>query len=233
MVLKYKKKTVPSKKVYKKAKYAKKMLPKGTKSLEVKMTNSDSSVTDIAKLNYQMVDVNTTSAGPNNIDERIGNKINMKSILVKKELRQNNPNLRACLVRHMIVYDRSCHGVKPPLFGTLASQSILEDNAGDGITCIPNFNNRNRFVILSDAVRMLTSENNTSGSADRAVQYYEKYVSLGNALVEYSGPGGGMAEINKGAIYVITFAGLPTFNSGTGNFYPAVQTFTTIKYIDV
>lgn len=216
---------------FKKSKQSKmkQLLPKYKCKSEKKYRDTSGTLTDVSHTNYHMQVLNGIAQGVG-VSQRIGNKINLKSILcnwrwIPYNAGQGNA-LRNATVRHMIVYDRESDGSYPPLLGADTSQAILSNTAGgDGLTAFPNVNTKRRYVILHDKVHKLEHQNNDTATG-YTFDIFEKFKYV-NTTTQYGNTGTNISDINSGAVYQIAFCGIVD-----GGYNPTLQYNNRVRYTD-
>lgn len=136
----------------------------------------------------------------NSATTRVGRKILMKSILVQGALTISNG-----FARVLIVYDRQTNGA------AIAATDVLTSNT---IMGIQNLDNRDRFIILADIFPFSQDEN--LGAVIAGVPCsYKRYIKC-NLETIYGGNAGTFADINSGAIWMMTNCNGGTVSGETG-----------------
>lgn len=129
--------------------------------------------------------------------DRIGRKINMKSVYVRGFLSPVDTTTSFCLSRLLIVYDNQPNGAAPAITDILkAATSVAQ----------VNLNNRDRFKILIDKQFPLGNNNNTatqaiSGSPN--VHHVKVFRRL-NLIEQFGGTTAAVGSITTGAIWMVT-----------------------------
>jgi len=125
---------------------------------------------------------------------RIGTKIQMKSIHFNCLLSMagSAPTSNSC--RLMLVYDRQPNGAFPAL------SAILSDNisSAPNFTCGVNMANRSRFVILRDQYFAF----NVNGTTIQPVSMFVKT----KLETQFSSNAGNIGDINSGALFLVAFS---------------------------
>lgn len=167
-------------------------------------------------------------------NERIGNKILLKSLKIRMNLAFRVPPVIILdspvdIGRILVVYDRNPQGVLPP-FGTIVQDTTQINGNSSNVSAGPNINNRARFTILRDHYFNIPAISMGSGSPVPRNMHpdvevgtkgwmFEFYIPLKGYEECFIGPDPDIGSIGQGAIYLITMAGLA---SGFENvFYPA------------
>jgi hypothetical protein len=140
---------------------------------------------------------------------RIGRKINMKSLYLRVQMAPIDQVTSDTHVRMLVVYDMQPNGAAPAITDVLNTASTVDHI---------NLNNRDRFKILVDKCVPIGANVNTATQAysnGKNVYYIKKYLNLnlkGCSEVLYSGTGSTIASIATGSIYFLYFSGVAAGN---------------------
>ena len=131
------------------------------------------------------------------VSQRVGRKICMKSVQVRGIVDPVDGATNACNARIMLVWDKQVNGV----IATIAE--ILSAATSNSFM---NLDNRERFVVIMDKQVSVGAFNNTTGYAQSpTVHTINKYKKLPmGSFTIYDGTGAGIADINTGALYLVT-----------------------------
>jgi len=154
---------------------------------------------------------------------RIGRRIEMKSIRISGMIRQLRTNNSADYVRLALIYDRQTNGNVPAIADILQDtryDATNQTNSGSGA----NLNNRDRFVILRDLRIQLPSLTVTAGQVStpgfqdqmsRSLNF-DIFVKLKGLLTQYKADSNPpvIGDIATGSLLFITFGGHPDGNEG-------------------
>lgn len=148
-----------------------------------------------------IVELNNITQGTT-VAQRIGNKIIMKSLLLRTSIYA--PNTYIGEVRCLVVYDRQPNGAFPAL------QDLLYNQPAGALTNYSSVNiaNKSRFLILRDKFYNMDA----AQSLVHQVQFYIK----GRWETEYgasSGPPGVIGDQRTGALYFVAYV---TYGGGVG-----------------
>jgi len=147
---------------------------------------------------------------------RIGTKIQMKSIHFSCLLSMGGsaPTSNSC--RLMLVYDRQPNGAFPAL------SAILSDNisAAPAFTCGVNMANRSRFVILRDQYFAF----NQAGVTIQPVSMFVKT----KLETQFSSNAGNIGDINSGALFLVAMG----FTNSAACSIQAHSAHSRIRYFD-
>lgn len=132
-------------------------------------------------------------ANGTNFFERVGNKVQMKSLAVELELWQPQTDVSSSSVRLLIVYDRQCNGAYPLYSDVLMNGNIAGSDFNSGM----NLANRDRFAILRDAQFVLDP-------AQDLQKHYETFIQR-PLDATYGTTTAIMSGVSSGAIYIMLF----------------------------
>lgn len=164
--------------------------------------------------NFQLVGgtpwllLNGIAQGPGN-NQRIGNKIRMKALRMKGHIINLATNVQT-YGRLIVLYDRQPNGALP----TYATAYQTRDSAGAATNSAfsdPNFDNKDRFIVLKDMTIVFPSVTNTIGvltnvgfdqgtKSDLNIFNVDVYIKLKGLLTSYSGATAGIADITTGSL---------------------------------
>lgn len=145
------------------------------------------------------------------IFQRVGNKLNMKSIRVRGVIR-NTATAIQDTGRIVIVYDRQANGSLPAfsdMFQTVNNAGTTETT---GLSEI-NINNRDRFIILRDKQIVLPAVTFTAGvltnfgpnnanDGEENELIIDEFIKLKGLQSTYRSAGGGIADIASGSLFM-------------------------------
>jgi len=180
------------------------LAPRGALAAEMHYFDQTMGTADLTTT-PQLSLLNGMAQGPD-IDERLGNKIVMKSIEIKLAISNEASNPAFKTYGHfMVVYDRQSNGVAPNVTDVIAST----------VNGMKNIGNRDRFLILKDWMMDL----NTFGSAATGVTnlnwYKHVFINLKGLQTTYNGAAAGIGTITTGALYVYRMGQIA---AGTADF---------------
>lgn len=143
---------------------------------------------------------------------RIGQKINMKSITIRWNIGVGVPGAAADdYVRIMVIYDKQTNGAFPALADVLQDISQNGTAQSDCLTGL-NLQNRNRFVVLRDHTlsnynALGTVQQVVSGADTETMDVVSKveYIPLEGAetIFKSSGATGAVTEVQSGSLIVM------------------------------
>lgn len=155
------------------------------------------------------VNLTIEGSGPS---QRIGRKINMKSLRIRGWLDWVNSYDSKNIYRLVVVYDRQTNGVQPA-FNTVFQNIDTSGTFTTNILSPLSVNKTDRFIVLADEILYMASENasSTGGLAtDQVVGLYDpmstlrnfdRYIKL-NQEVQYQASTGVVGDISAGGIYI-------------------------------
>lgn len=159
---------------------------------------------DIAQATYAcgttgtVTTLNLTNEGTG-VSQRIGRKICVKSVQVRGLLYPTDGTVSANNVRICLIWDKQVNGVAatiPELFSAATSNSYM------------NLDNRERFVVLMDkqfACGGFATAATQAFAQSPTVHTINKYKKLpAGSFTIYDGTGAGVADVNTGALYMVT-----------------------------
>lgn len=187
----YSKKPTYKRRAYKaKPRYAKPSIP---------MVKVEKKVNDIATAAYAC-DTTGSVTALNLIDEgtgdsaRIGRKIQLTSVQIRGFIQPADADTGDSMVRVMLVWDKQVNGVIATIANILSAATA---------NSFMNLDNRERFKVVCDekfTLQQFNVASSLSGSALPLVDVYKKF----SGVTIYDGTGGGIADINTGAMYLVT-----------------------------
>lgn len=141
---------------------------------------------------------------------RIGNKINLKSLQISGYIRKYNyqSNLEPTKLRILIVYDKQPNGALPQLNEVLRTINILGAAVTTGNSLI-NLSDRNRFEIIKDinvamgGYSVVTTYDVPTSQNERLINCYIKLKGR-PTIYNIETNSGGIGDIKSGALYIYT-----------------------------
>lgn len=131
------------------------------------------------------------------VSQRVGRKICLKSVQVRGRVNPvDNTTVDQC-VRVMLIWDKQVNGV----IATIAE--ILSAATSESFM---NLDNRERFVVIMDKQFVLGAQDSATGyTGSPTIHPINKYKKLPEgSFTIYDGTGAGIADINTGALYLVT-----------------------------
>lgn len=133
------------------------------------------------------------------VSQRIGRKICMKSVQVRGLIDPVDGATTATLARVMLIWDKQVNGV---------TATIAEILSAATANSYMNLDNRERFVVLMDKHYSIGAFSNVATTAyaqSPTVAHINKYKKIpAGSFTIYDGTGAGIADINTGALYLVT-----------------------------
>lgn len=161
---------------------------------------------------------------------RIGRRIEMKSIRVSGNLQTLGSQVSHGYTRIMIVYDRQTNGALPSAADILQSTKQDGTNVTNSYSGL-NLNNRDRFVVLRDMRTATPPINVTAGTvtfeadSDPVSPFtnIDMYVKLKGLVTQYKADStpAVIGDISSGGLYLITFG---NFAGGSEGWEAYVET---------
>lgn len=130
---------------------------------------------------------------------RIGRKINMKSVYVRAVLSLGATTTVGSPVRMIIFYDKQANAFAPNVTDLLSADDFTRPN---------NLNNRDRFVVICDQVTAVAS---VAGDPVATIEVYKK---INLETIFNAGTAGTVGDMTSGSLW-LTFA--QTGQAGTAN----------------
>jgi len=160
--------------------------------------------------------------------QRIGNKIQIKSIRFRGSFSASGSVTNINEIRVALVYDRNPNGAYPlisDIFNDTGNIDGAITNANTTLRSSINMNNKERFLILRDECRACTK------NQDSGTQVFDWYIKrkLETSFKASSNPGA-IGDITCGAIYLI--AGAYAYTDGNVELIP-MDIQTRIRYEDL
>jgi len=184
-------------------------------------------ITEKKTVDVDPVSVNVTSTATFNLlngiatgtdfTDRIGRKVNLKSLFIRYNVGPEDQTVTDNLVRILVVYDNQTNGAAPIIGDVLKSANSLSQL---------NLNNRDRFKVLWDKEIQLTFASNT---ATVAVSFGQngycgkKFKSLRNLEMIFGGTAATVASIQTGSIYLITIGSATAGAASTFSFSSRIR----------
>lgn len=149
---------------------------------------------------------------------RIGRRVNLKSVLIIGDVNETQTPTTPALFDHMrliLVYDKQSNGVAP----TFANVIALNDNAGNSETSAQgmlNLSNSDRFRILRDWHWKLGADSTTGSttttlpdkeiSIQHSPHQFKAFVNLKGLDTHFNtGTAGTVADITTGGLFLLSF----------------------------
>lgn len=139
---------------------------------------------------------------------RIGRKTNWTSLQFKCHFASNAPDQAPQRLKVMVIYDKQPTNALPALTDILTASTSLAYN---------NLNNRDRFITLIDNECVMGETDNPATQTFSHVantKNIDKYQKV-NLTTIFDGTGATLADINTGAIYVVTVGSTTTATAWT------------------
>jgi hypothetical protein len=159
------------------------------------------------------------------IDQRVGNKIQVKSIRLKFNANLGGTSPTQIAYRVVILYDKSTNGAYPTIASIFNDTGLVDGSVATSSTLLNasiNMNNKDRFLILRDEVFTLDKDNNNINIHD----FYIKR-KLDTVYLSSSNPPT-VGDISGGGIYLIMAAN----SYGAENKMIPTQLSARIRYYD-
>lgn len=188
---------------------------------ELKSTDVEQAATNMS-WSGDLILLNGIARG-DDIDERIGRQITMKSIEVHMRFEAKAPEagVTPSAIRVLIVYDRQTNGA------ALTVAQVLSSVGGPLVTLAPkNLENRDRFQILRDMKFGLPCSVSTDFMAAPKVMKFYQGVNLSTTY--NTGDAGTVADITTGSLYMITLAS----DAAAGAHMPLYSFVSRVRYAD-
>lgn len=154
------------------------------------------------------------------INERIGRQITMKSVQVSAVLVPNTTQasqVPSC-VRMMIVFDRQANAAAP----TLASL-VVTHNVADAVIGLRNLEYRERFQVIKDDIISLPGSSSTA--YQDGPRTWKVYLPVNLVTTFNNGDAGSIADIATGSLYLMMYS-----NVAAGQPYCAWS--SRVRYAD-
>lgn len=168
--------------------------------------------------------INNVSQGTT-ISQRVGNKINMKSVSLRTTISYKNTGTVTykdkATVRVMLVYDKQPNGSYPSV-GDILQDTSTNATSTTGFSSNVNIANKNRFVIVRDKFINLDLNNQ--------IQHVKMFKKLNNTETSFKTTTGAIGDIINGALYFIIFKSQNIVTPD--NAVVSFDTMARIRYID-
>lgn len=167
------------------------------------------------------------------LNQRIGRKINLKSILVRVNYRIKNPGndegflANPVFVRSMLVWDKCPNASAPKISDILQPTPCLGQANLPAPSSNNNLDNRDRFRTLWDAMDSLSPGGDS-------LRVYDKYIKLSGETV-YNSNNEGIGGITTGALYLVLLSDAfdtTQENTNYAQYRPLVKFITRVRYTD-
>jgi len=156
---------------------------------------------------------------------RIGRRVEMKSIRISGTMEPLRTNVALDYIRLMIVYDRQTNGALPSMADILQSTAQNGTNTTNSYSGI-NLNNRDRFIILRDLRIVPPTETDTAGVITNlgaidpitTLTNIDLYVKLKGLLTQYKADSSPavIGDIATGGLFLVTFGLIAAGSEGWG-----------------
>lgn len=182
-------------------------------------------VFDVAATNYNadttgsITLINGIAEGTG-LSQRIGRIVNWTSVQIRGILQPVDGQTDATYCRVLVVWDSDPNGAAPTMTDIFTASTSLSYN---------NLNNRDRFRIIADESHAIGGTRDASGTAiaqSPTVMTIDRYVSLPKLQTVFQGALGPIANIQHGAMWLVTIGDRAVGNGGT--FSLACRT----RYVD-
>jgi len=218
---------------------------KSTKGMVPSYVGSMSVGNGLGSIEKKVIDINQTTYAVENTGtvlgllngcapgsqnyNRVGRKINLKSLQIRGFFYNTATASGARLVRMIIVYDKQPNGAAPTYANIVSSQNIAGTTSS--LSCdMVNLDNRNRFEIIRDKCWDFAPISNVTDQAlAGSPQTYcvNEFIPLKNRQTIYNaGTAGTIGDIQSGSLYVFFIANTA---NGTGSTF--LGSFRT-RFID-
>jgi len=142
---------------------------------------------------------------------RLGRAITMKSLLIRSSGYAQATTAGSGAIRFMVVLDKQANATAP------ANTDILNT---DDLPSPMNLSNGERFKVLFDKVWNFQTANASSWG-------WKKYIKLNERTTFNTGNGGGVGDIQTGALYSLSYQ-----DGGIITAAPTMTTITRIRFAD-
>lgn len=162
--------------------------------------------------------------------QRIGRKINLKSLEITGHLVPIASVAFPSWARIMVVYDKQPNGALPTIDDILLSQvTAATDSNVSTVLSMINLNNRERFEIIRD-MKFKVGPTNSANYPDcyDGGKAITSYIPLGNRETVYKADAGSIGDIATGSLLFITFG-----NQASGAAPFVFQGTLRLRYLDV
>lgn len=173
---------------------------------------------------YVSTHINNVSQGTT-MSQRVGNKINMKSVSVRLTIGYKNTAAVTykdrATVRVMLVYDKQPNATYPAYSDILQDTSTNATNTNSFNSNI-NITQKNRFVMVKDKF--------INFDLNHQIEHVKMFKKLNNTETSFKSTTGAISDIINGALYLIVFKSQNI--SAVDNAICAYDIATRIRYID-
>lgn len=183
------------------------MGPAGTRGyygVRSRQSRGELKTVDVDQATYQADTTGTVTllngiATGTDFTNRIGRKVNIKSLYIKGWLANTGTTTVNTMCRLVVVYDSQSNGAAPAITDVF--------KAANGTSHL-NLDNRDRFKVLYDKHYALAAVNNTATQAyaGSPTVYPVKLFRKLNLEEQFNGIAATVGSISTGAIYMLTFS---------------------------
>lgn len=193
---------------------------------EIKSLDIPRTITDVAiPANATVVPLNLIQEG-SSFYNRIGRKINMKSLHIRGYLAYKNEAINVYIwndvVRMLIIYDSQTNGALPAVTTVIQQYDQAGAVTNPGLGGL-NLNNRDRYRILADHHLYVTDTNmaaatggkvsSTPGTPDQvtSTMFVNRFIKLKNLVTQYQASSNPsvIGDISTGSLYMILISDDP------------------------
>jgi len=168
---------------------------------------------------------------------RVGRKIEMKSLRIAGNLFPLRTNQVADYVRIMVIYDRQANGAAPAIADLIQTVDQAAANTTSAFSGV-NLNNRDRFIVLRDT-RIVPSTNTvTAGAITTAgpidpltpLTNIDMFIKLPSLITQYKADSSPavIGDIASGALWLVSFG---TIASGSEGWSSLLE--SRLRYVDM
>jgi len=169
----------------------------------------------VVDLNHALVAIENATGTPTLLNgcvagsqnyQRIGRKINLKSLQIRGHLFPSDTTTNTCLVRMLIVFDKQSNGAAPTWGDVIKSQNIAGTTSST-VTDMLNLDNRDRFEVIRDKTWSFNYGESSNGYSPCPGSYeITEYIRLSDRPTVYNaGTAGTVGDIQSGSLYVFWF----------------------------
>jgi len=146
--------------------------------------------------------LNGCIAGSQNF-QRIGRKINLRSLQIRGVLYPADLTTNAQLTRMIVVYDKQANGAAPTYANVIQSQNIAGTTSSTA-TDMVNLDNRDRFEIIRDKTFSFSFTDAASGFSSSPGNYeINEFIRLQDRPTIFNaGTAGTVGDIQSGSLYI-------------------------------
>lgn len=189
--------------------------------------NNSSQITTVPQ--YYILNAPLTGT---NFWNRIGNKISMKSLRIRYQVRELDDNegvLGSCFLRFIVVYDRQNNEL-PSSFGDIFTMVQTNGTVSSDPLSQTNLNNSERYLIIHDnIIPIWSNRNNSSASTPTQINYsmidgtpkmyFDKYIKLKGLETKFSASTGADTDITTGALYFLVLSDIASGGANNSPFW--------------